>query len=1687
MGRFDSREAKRNLAGVPKSSRRLSLAAVLFLALAPVAQHAAAQPLGSTLNKSGATVTGVTFRVWAPNAAAVSVAGDFNNWSASAHPMIQGEGGIWSATVSTARPQQLYKYVIAPTGGAAALWRKDPRAREVRTLSDGTQAAVIYDPGAFVWEDASFTPPFPNDIVMYEMHIGTFYDPRPSDGEPATFDDAIQKLDYLAALGINMIALMPVNEFNGRHSWGYNPTALFAIEEAYGGPEGLKRFVNEAHKRGMAVQVDVVHNHYGDMMAPGASDLENFDGGNPYFYNTQDDATRPGISRTRWGPRPRYADPQVRAFIKDNIKMLLDEYKIWALRWDSPRNITSYDANPGADVGDPDTGIPEALAMMQEIHLEISNPSRPHAIRYYSIAEDADSPGGYSGHWEIAFHDVIFPRLMGDPLPAPFAGRLAYPDLNRRNTTNIGYRLENKQQPGFRVIFSENHDKCGDLNKETDGARLAQDFDPLNPTSLQARKKSMLAAALTLTSAGTPMLFMGQEKLAAGFFDAYVQLDWLRTAGHPEVVRFHRDMIRMRRNLDSKTLALTYTSLPTVDDLSGVTKINLLNEQEGWITYERRTGASSESIIVAVNFSTTTRTVGVDFPAGGPWYVFLNSDSKLYGEDFSAIGPVHGGRIETSGANNYASFQVAPLSTVIFGKAQPTVFSADATANGIDDGWEILFGAQDATADLDNDGFSNLVEFQNGTDPTVPDRAALPGSFNDWNIVSQTMRWDPLRLVWRHVARFVEPGLSECKAYAGAWAPGGNHVFEVVAPGTFETIWSPSTNAYTSTRLDADVDFNGMADAWEAFHFYPATSVSATADPDGDGFSNLQEFQRGSDPTEADYPAMAVVGGVNGWNWGASNMRYAGHGVWTLALPFLQPPSDPKFKFGTGPTQDDDNWGVPTPLKPDGYKSGTDFTWPANVSGWQLVRFNEKTLANSISAIAGTTDSDADGMPNVWERYFGFNLFTADAGADADGDDVLNGFEYARLSNPQLTDRSPVMHMPNNGLWAENDPRTRMVWNRDIARWEFVWFAPDAASYEFKFTAGTYSAGTWGWAGAGALGQTTKWASGNIKETIAARSHYLVRFEEVSGTYQFLSLPHTDADGDGLPDEWERFHGFNPLVADANGDPDGDAVTNLFEYERGSNPVIADRQSKMHMSRPGLSNEEDPRNAMVWNRTTGRWEVVLFMPRAASLSFKFFVGTYGAGTWAWGASPTPGQGIKWGSNDIVENISGRGQYLVRFEEVSGNYELLPLGASSLDSDGDGLPDAWESFHGFDPSLAADSLFDADNDGITNLGEYLRGGQPRVADHFSAMRFVGSLNGWNFNTHMLRWNPRLLQWDLLLPAAGPLTGQNGKFAAGTSWDEPDWGDNQGDGIGDRDNGINIVYSVPTNTPYLYFRFDEITLDYSAGPLAMTDADGDGLSDAWAGYHGVSAASANPDGDPFTNIQEFLRGTNPTVADRYNSDHEVIRVASSLTGWNLAVAPQMGLVGDHLWQGDIVISSPSGAEFKFAAGPAWSNPNWGAGNVANVAAISVRNISLPQLGAGTYRFTFNDETLAYTVTRLPNTFSDRYPQTAAGETVRGMPALVEYLFGGTATQPPDPPNLPQHEITGGKLRLSFVTRTDDSNLTYVVQTTTDLVNGPWVAEGIIKLDDIVVGEGLLRRTHEVSAEGPKRFLRVLAGYP
>jgi 1,4-alpha-glucan branching enzyme len=615
--------------------------------------------------------TGVTFRVWSPNATSVAVRGSFNGWSST--PLAkEAAGDLWSADVPNVANGSQYKYFINGT-----FWWKDPRARRVTQSGYNNPDAnsVVYFPNNFDWQGTTRLPVTQSNLVIYELHVGAFYDSTPLNNSPGKFTDVVAKLNYLTNLGINAIELLPIAEFPGDYSWGYNPADIFAVENnGYGGPDGLKLLVREAHKRGVHVLLDVVHNHYG----PSDLELYGFDvGAANRFYSY----TNSGICCTPWGDRPNYANPGVRSFITDNFKMWMDEYHIDGFRWDAVGAMRFYD--PGY------VNIPEADSLIQSINNTEIRANRPGVI---SIAEDAAAGQGFHGEWNHGLAHTLMQQVV-EPVDA------------NRNMNTLWNAINGNGF--FRVAFSESHDLAGNLNGP--GAqRLPTRIDSGNPDSYFARKRSQLAAATVLTAPALPMLFMGQEMHATNQFADNAPLDWSRTVTHSNVVNFYRDLIHLRRNLNGVSAGLTGPNITS----------HVVRNDAPWklLAFHRWGAGANDQVMVIMNFtSNPIPSYWIHtWPASGRWYVNLNSDWTRYGSDFGNYGS---SMVNVTGSSG--EIAIGPYSVLILSRqAHPEL---DADGDGLLNGWEQEhfndpLGANPLDDD-DGDGANNLHEQAAGTDP----------------------------------------------------------------------------------------------------------------------------------------------------------------------------------------------------------------------------------------------------------------------------------------------------------------------------------------------------------------------------------------------------------------------------------------------------------------------------------------------------------------------------------------------------------------------------------------------------------------------------------------------------------------------------------------------------------------------------------------------------------------------------------------------------------------------------------------------------------------------------------------------------------------------------------------------------------------------------------------------------------
>jgi 1,4-alpha-glucan branching enzyme len=594
--------------------------------------------------------SGVAFRVWAPHADAVYVTGSFNDWSPDANPMTREADGYWYADIASVAVGAEYRYRIV--SGDRQLLRIDPCAREV-TSSVGN--AVVHDPH-FDWGGDEFHLPAVNELVIYEMHLGTFHDRE--DGHKDKFAAAVQKLDHLQRLGVNAIEVMPLAEFAGGLSWGYNPACVFAVESDYGGPAGFKRFVKAVHEAGMGVILDVVYNHFG----PSDLDLWQFDGwseneqGGIYFYNDW-------RAETPWGAtRPDYGRKEVRQFIRDNALMWLDEYHVDGLRLDMTLFIHNVRGN-----GDPGADLPDGWSLIQWINREVRQ-RHPGRI---TIAEDLQNDDRLTK--PVDQGGAGFTAQWGARFVHPVRAAVIAPSDDQRSLDSVRGALEARYNgdPFQRVIYSESHDEIANGK-----ARVASEINPQNPDCWAAQKRTTLAAALVLTAPGIPMLFQGQEFLEDGWFQDSVPLDWDKSEEFSGLVRMYRDLIHLRLNRFGSTRGLSGSGLNTFHQ----------NQADNVLAYHRwHQGGPGDDVVVVVNLSHQPQeNYELGFPSPGTWRLRLNSDwvgySRAFGNqactDVVAAAerpgePPHPVAARRDGFPAAATVSIGPYSVLVFSQDAP--------------------------------------------------------------------------------------------------------------------------------------------------------------------------------------------------------------------------------------------------------------------------------------------------------------------------------------------------------------------------------------------------------------------------------------------------------------------------------------------------------------------------------------------------------------------------------------------------------------------------------------------------------------------------------------------------------------------------------------------------------------------------------------------------------------------------------------------------------------------------------------------------------------------------------------------------------------------------------------------------------------------------------------------------------
>jgi 1,4-alpha-glucan branching enzyme len=559
-------------------------------------------PLGATrLDDAGKPADGFPaygFKVWAPNAKAVCLKGNFNhtNWAQQAIALKPQDNGMWAVVVPGCKPGDAYQFQIQ-TPANTWVTRRDPYGRGVTT----DQTASVLEDDTFNWTCQSFDmPPF-NELVLYEMHVGTF---NTTVKKPSTFADCAKKIPYLKKLGVNAVSVMPICTFPGDYSWGYNPTDFFAVDNAYGGNAQFKQFIDTCHQAGIAVILDLVYNHAG----PDNIDLWQFDGwsendaGGIYFY--QDNR-----AITPWGhTRFDYGRGEVRQFLKDNAMMWMDEYRIDGARFDA----TVYIRKINHEISNED--LREGWTLLQWINAS-KNERFPWKL---TIGEDlgyepwvvktvGEGGAGFDAQWDTEFVHVIREQLI-------------MPTDADRDMTAIQHIIEKRftDSAFTRVIYSESHDDVANGK-----ARVTYEIDHQedDDRSFFSKKRSILGAGITLTAPGIPMIFQGQEMLENKWFEDDDPLDWFLAKKYQGIIQAYSDLIKLRRNLANTTRGLCGHGC----------EVFHINNNQKVIAFHRWDSGLGDDVVVVANFSNQSHVdYHIGMPKPGIWKVRFNSSSKLY-------------------------------------------------------------------------------------------------------------------------------------------------------------------------------------------------------------------------------------------------------------------------------------------------------------------------------------------------------------------------------------------------------------------------------------------------------------------------------------------------------------------------------------------------------------------------------------------------------------------------------------------------------------------------------------------------------------------------------------------------------------------------------------------------------------------------------------------------------------------------------------------------------------------------------------------------------------------------------------------------------------------------------------------------------------------------------------------------
>lgn len=546
------------------------------------------------------------------------VVGDFNDWTLSNTDKSQmnrdDAAGTWWITLTGLESSQEYafQYYVGTRGGetirlADAYSRKILDPDNDKYISSATYPEnKEYPEGAigivsvfktiedtYTWKVANFEAPDESNMVIYEMLFRDFTTSGDING-------AMQKLDYLQSLGVNAIELMPVQEFDGNDSWGYNPAFFFAMDKAYGTDRMYKEFIDACHKRGMAVILDVVYNH-----ATGANPFAKL------YWNASKNET---AANNPWfnvrAPHPysvfhdfNHESPLVREFVKQNLTFLIEEYNIDGFRFDLTKGFTQKSSNEG-NAGNYDAS---RIAILKDYNATIKAVKPETYVILEHFCDDREET-------ELSNDGMMVWRNLNNAYCQSAMGYKSDSDF-------LGLYYATSSRPANSLVsYMESHDEERAAYKQ-----VAYGFEYLK-TDLDARMSQLSTnAAFFFTVPGPKMIWQFGELGYDISIDQNgrtgkkpVKWDYLDVAERKQLHTTYSRLIALRNThpeLFTPTANLQWSVSPSYWDNGRFLTLTDPN--------------SNKHLVVVGNFTNTEGNYTTTFPATGEWYNYMNTSDTL--------------------------------------------------------------------------------------------------------------------------------------------------------------------------------------------------------------------------------------------------------------------------------------------------------------------------------------------------------------------------------------------------------------------------------------------------------------------------------------------------------------------------------------------------------------------------------------------------------------------------------------------------------------------------------------------------------------------------------------------------------------------------------------------------------------------------------------------------------------------------------------------------------------------------------------------------------------------------------------------------------------------------------------------------------------------------------------------------